>query len=92
MGCIGFRESVSYRIAAGLLKGTQPDGLPDYALEALDGVDLSFMLRVNPQAFAGVAPSVLAGRYTSLALNGITPYERKDWFQVEKVLKILRGK
>ncbi|PQZ96534.1 hypothetical protein CQ017_17535 [Arthrobacter sp. MYb224] len=66
-------------------------GIPAKVIEALADIDLSFMLRVNPQAYAGVDPSVLAQWYSALALNGITPYERKDWFESAKVMKLLRG-
>lgn len=67
-------------------------GVPENVLAELADIDLSFMLKFNPQAYAGVNPPVLAEWYSSLTKNGITPYDRKDWFEAAKVMKLLRGK
>lgn len=66
-------------------------GVPEQALEALNNIDLSFMRRVNPQAYKGVEPRILGNWYNMLAINGITPYERKDWFEAAKTMKLLNS-
>lgn len=66
-------------------------GIPPAVVEALDKIDISFMSKVNPQGYKGVDSRILGGWYDQLAQNDILPYDRKDWFEAAKVMKILRG-
>lgn len=82
---------VAKALGAEYINSSYIGGVPDRVIEGLAHIDLSFMLRVNPHAYSGVDPAVLGNWYSTLALNGITPYHRKDWFEAAKVMKLLRG-
>lgn len=67
------------------------EGIPTQIVAALESIDMSFMLRFNPQAYAGVELKTLTNWYSTLVSNGITPYHRKDWEEIAKVMRLLRG-
>lgn len=66
------------------------EGIPNNVVDALDDLDLSFMTRVNTQAYKGVNYQVMGDWYSRLTQNQLTPYERKDWIEVAKVIQLLR--
>ncbi|NKG22193.1 hypothetical protein [Paeniglutamicibacter terrestris] len=67
------------------------EGIPANVVEALEQIDISFMSKVNPQAYHGVDKHVLGDWYNRLTQNNIMPYDRKDWFEAAKVMRLLRG-
>lgn len=67
------------------------EGIPARVVEAIEQIDISFMSKVNPQGYKGVDHRVLGGWYNQLTQNNIMPYDRKDWFEAAKVMKLLRG-
>lgn len=77
-------------MGADYINASYESGIPDAVISALSEIDLSFMTRINPHAYRGVSSQVLAGWHSRLTKNGLTPYERKDWFEVAKVMKLLR--
>lgn len=66
-------------------------GVPERVAAALPGIDLAFMTRVNPHAYEGVDSLVLGDWYSRMAQNQILPYQREDWFDAAKVMKLLRS-
>lgn len=65
-------------------------GVPERVASGLQDVDLSFMMRFNPQAYEGVDRSLLGDWYKSFIELGIEPYGRQDWHEAAKAMKLLR--
>ena len=70
---------------------TYAGGIPDRVVEWVGSTDLAFMERFNPQAYEGVAPTVLGNWYSRLVVLGILPYEREDWPTAASAMKAIRG-
>ncbi|MGP5123007.1 hypothetical protein ACTXJU_08945 [Glutamicibacter ardleyensis] len=66
-------------------------GIPQQVVDSIHEIDLSFMTRINPHAYAGVRPEVQAAWYGRLIQNGMQPYERQDWFDAATVMKLLKN-
>lgn len=78
-------------LGADYISSSYQDGIPDQVLEKLDGINLTFMERLNPHAYNGISHNVLARWYERMVQNGVLPYERQDWFDAANVMKLLRG-
>lgn len=78
-------------LGADVVASTYLGGIPDSVTKHLPSLTMDFMTRFNPQAYEGVELSALSRWYSTLTVSGILPYERKDWFEIASVMKLLRG-
>lgn len=75
--------------------GTEPisasyaGGMPPSVTEVVETLDLRFMDRVNPHAYAGVPSVCLAPWYSRLAEAGIFPFQRADWEAADVAVKVV---
>ena len=67
------------------------DGVPQRIVDAVPDLDLAFMMRVNPHAYAGVEEPVMASWFSRMLQSGIAPYGRADWESADRVVTLLKS-
>lgn len=65
-------------------------GVPGSIIASASGLKLNFMERVNPHAYGGVDAETASDWYRQLLGNGILPFYRDDWREVEEILGLLK--
>lgn len=69
---------------------TYRNGVPKSVKEGIHGLDVTFLERFNPHAYAGVEPARLSKWYEILVSHNILPYTRSDWESAGKAISLLQ--
>lgn len=67
------------------------EGIPPEVISELPSLELGFLHRVNPHAYAGVEPSTLSTWHRSFTERGMLPYERSDWGHAVRASNLLKA-